>query len=176
MSTAASPLCRGVATAGEERVLLRLVEPVDLVDEEDGGAGGPRTFQGPGSFELRERLPDLLDARQDRRIGKEDGIRLRGEDPGKGRLPRSGRTPEDEGGEGGGGEHRGEELPLPQQILLPDEVGEGGRTHPVGQRRAHAFHGSPRFDNILHYGGVRGRRRGAGRRGRLFLFPVPCIR
>src|SRR4030042_2712294 len=61
----------------QQRVLLRLVPPVDLVDEGDGGGGRTR------------------------------------------------------------GEERGDERPLPQQLLLPDGVGEGGRTHPVGEGRDH---------------------------------------
>src|SRR5690606_5345131 len=77
---------------GEEGILLRLVEAVDLVAEEDGA----RTAGVPPRLGLTQDLADARHAFRDRAERDEDGARALGDDAGERRLPRPGRAPEDE--------------------------------------------------------------------------------
>src|SRR5207244_10417936 len=62
---------RALLNVGEKGVLLGAVEPVDLVDEEDGAY----PLAGALALRLADHLADLLDSRQDRREGDEAGSR-----------------------------------------------------------------------------------------------------
>ena len=78
----------------QQRVLLRLVEAVDLVEEEHRAlAVRPRALLG-----LRDRLADVLHPGRHRRHLDEGGLRRPREEPGQGRLPGAGRPPQDEEG------------------------------------------------------------------------------
>ena len=116
----------------EERVLLGLVEAVDLVDEQNRAAPA----RAPGPLGLGHHLADLLDAREHRR--KRDEVRARrlGDEPREARLPRARRAPEN---------HRLQQVALDglpqrlagrQQVLLAHVLVEGARAHALGKRRA----------------------------------------
>ena len=79
----------------EEGVLLRPVEAVDLVHEEDGAAAGG----GAARLGLLEDRADAGDALGYGRKGDERGRHAAGEEAGQGRLPGPGRPPEDEAGD-----------------------------------------------------------------------------
>lgn len=79
---------------GQEGVLLRLVEAVDLVDEDDGPESGLAPF-----LALAHHVADLLYAARDRREVDEFGLRHPRDDPGKRGLPGPGRPPENHGGD-----------------------------------------------------------------------------
>jgi len=78
--------------SGEKRILLGLVEAMDLIEEEDRApAGGSKPLAGSC-----QHLADVRHGRRDRRELLELGAGGAGHDPGERRLPRSGRTVEDE--------------------------------------------------------------------------------
>ena len=80
-----------VLDPGQQGVLLGLVEPVDLVDEEHGAAAP--LLQSPPR--LVEHGPDVLDPRRGRRERLEAGRRRRGDQPRQRGLPGPRRSPQD---------------------------------------------------------------------------------
>ena len=117
--------------ARQEGVLLRLVEPVDLVDEHDGpAAGGSAKALG-----LRHHVADFLDPRQDRAERHEARSRGVRDDPRQRRLAGAGRTPEDDGLQEVAFDRFAQRLAGRQQLLLADEFVERPRPHPLGQWR-----------------------------------------
>ena len=76
----------------KEGVLLRFVEPVDLVDEHDGAAARGAAQ----SLRFGHDLADFLDARHDGAERHELGARRVGDDPRERCLASARRTPEDE--------------------------------------------------------------------------------
>ena len=62
---------RALLDVGQEGILLGAVEPVDLVDEEDGAHPAAAAL----ALRLADHLADFLDARQDRRKGDKAGPR-----------------------------------------------------------------------------------------------------
>ena len=133
---------RAVLDEGKERVLLRLVEAMDLVDEEDRSRAVER--------EARDRLRrDALDVRDPGRHGGEElEVRVDGprDEAREGRLAAAGRAPEDERGfELPVLEDAPEDLPFADEILLADELVEAPRTHPLRQGRRHIA-----LEEILH--------------------------
>ena len=120
-----------VLHAGQQRVLLRLGEAVDLVDEEHRLL--PRARQ-PLARTL-DRGAHLLHARRHRRDLDELPVGLAAQHRGDGRLASAGRTPQQQ-------RHRLVGLDQPaqrraglQQVLLAHQLLEGARTHPHGERR-----------------------------------------
>ena len=105
----------------EERVLLGLVEAVDLVEEEDG----PRAVEGEPVLGLGDRRADLGDARHDRRQRREVGADLRGEQAGEARLARARRAPQQERREVAAGDAAAQRPALADEVLLADELGRG---------------------------------------------------
>ena len=77
---------------GQQGVLLRLVEPMDLVEEEDGP---PALLHHPGAGAVDD-LTHVPHARRHRRQGDELAVRLRRNHPGEGRLARARRAPQDD--------------------------------------------------------------------------------
>ena len=117
---------------GEEGVLLRLVEAVDLVDE-DQRAPPPRLAQ-PGGVD-HHRL-DLLDPRGHRRERHELEVGLPRDDQGEGGLAAPRRPPEDERRHPVAADGLAEEAPLPHHRALPQHLVEGPRAHALGERGA----------------------------------------
>jgi hypothetical protein len=118
--------------ARQEGVLLRLVEAVDLVDEDDRPpAGSPAPVLGGGHH-----LFDFLDTRQHGAERHEARLRELGDHPGQRGLAGARRPPEDDrlqhvalDGETQGRAGR-------EDVLLADDVVERAGPHPLGQRRA----------------------------------------
>jgi len=114
---------------GQQPVLLRLVETVDLVDEQDRLAAG----QGRG-FRRRDRLPDLGQARGHGVQAQELRGRPFRDDTGQGRLSRARRTVEHEGDEGVFLDGPPERPPRRKQMRLSDELVQASRLHAPGER------------------------------------------
>ena len=118
----------------QERVLLRLVEAVDLVEEQDGALA----VLGQARLGLGDGVAQVLDARLHRREPDEARVGARGEDARQRRLARARRPPEDERGQhplrGGALENP----PRADQVRLADELVEVARAHPLGERLAGA--------------------------------------
>ena len=113
----------------QEGVLLRLVEAVDLVDEEDGPHAEGARLLGAGHD-----LLDLLDAARDGAEGDELRLREVCDHVGEGGLADAGRPPEDHRGDLVALDHRAQELPGPDEVLLPDELLERARPHAARER------------------------------------------
>ena len=94
---------RAVLDVRQQRVLLGLVEAVDLVDEQDRAAAVERE----PVLGLGDRGADLGDAGHDRRHGSEVGADGVGEQAGERRLAGAGRAPQQEAREVAAGDRRG---------------------------------------------------------------------
>src|SRR5439155_10308955 len=126
---------------GEERVLLCLVEAVDLVQEEHGPGGSPR---GTVLVAKRGGTPPVLGSldhranfrasRVDRAGLLEGSARLPGSNPSEGRLAAPRRTVEDHGRRIALLDRRPQGGARSKQVVLSDEVLEGARPHPGGKR------------------------------------------
>ena len=112
----------------EQRILLRLVEAVDLVDEEERGL----LVEEPLLAGRLDHLADLLDARRDGRKGEERTVELRGDDPRQRGLPDSGRPPENERGDVSRLEEFAENALRTHEMFLPDVLIEGLRAQAFG--------------------------------------------
>jgi len=113
----------------EHDVLLRLVEAVDLIDEEDGAlvrkaAELPR---------LLDDLSQLAHPGRHRRDRHEPGVRALCTDRGEGRLPRAGWAPQDHRRQLAGVHRFAKHAALSHQVLLPDEFVEVAWPHPRGK-------------------------------------------
>ena len=86
---------RAVLDVGEEGVLLGLVEPMDLVEEEHGS----RAVQGDAVLRLGDQRADVGDTGHDRGDRREMRADLAGQQSSEARLAGSGRTPQQEAGE-----------------------------------------------------------------------------
>ena len=115
---------------GQQRVLLGLVEAVDLVEEEDGPA--PVAAPLLGALEHR---PDLGAAGVDRRLLLEGAVGGGRDDPGDRRLAGARRSVEDHRVRLAGLDRGAQRRALGEQVLLADEVVERARAHPDGERR-----------------------------------------
>ncbi len=102
----------------EERVLLRLVKAVNFIDKED--CLPPVVLLLPSRVD--NDLPNLLNTRQN--CTKVDKVAFRGtcHNTGEGGLSGSGGTPEYHRIDLPSLDRFSEDLPLPEQMLLPDEV------------------------------------------------------
>ena len=123
-----------VLDAGQQRVLLRLREAVDLVEEEDRGLAV--------EVALRQRLlHDLAHvphARGDRRQLDEPASRGARDRLGEGRLSGAGRTPQDDRGRRGRGiriREGHERRSAAQKVRLARDLVERRRPHPHRERR-----------------------------------------
>ncbi len=114
---------------GKEGVLLRLVEAMDLVDEEDGARAVVRGF-----FRVDHDLLDLLDAGEDGGELDEGGVRGLGDDLGEGGFADAGRSPEDHGGGVVRFDLHAQRLAGPDEVLLADVFVERAGPHALGQR------------------------------------------
>ena len=121
--------------AGQKRVLLRLVEAMDFVDEDDrSAAGGPSQALGVGHD-----LADFLDAGQHGAERHEASLRRVRDDAGERRLAGAGRAPENDRLQEIALDGFAQRLAGREQLLLADELVERARAHPLGQRRRRPF-------------------------------------
>ena len=113
----------------QERILLRLVEAVNLVDEDDG----PRAVL-PRAFGVGHDLLDFFDPGE--HGGELDELRLGHvrDDLGERGLARARRPPEDQRAGIVAIDLRAQRLARSDQVLLTDVLVERSRTHAVGQR------------------------------------------
>jgi hypothetical protein len=115
----------------QEGILLRTIEAVDLVDEEQRLAAGG----APQPCRL-EHLFQVGDAGEDRRNLLEGQPGLAGEQPRHGRLAGARRPPEHHRAERAGADHPRQRPFRPGQVLLPDHLRKHRRPQPVGERPA----------------------------------------
>ena len=126
-----------VLDGGKQRVLLCLVEAVDLVEEKDGPPPGPSPL-----LSAAEHRPDLGST------GVDGGLLLKGaigggrDDPRNRRLAGSRWPVEDHRVRLARLDRRAQRGALREQMLLPGEVGERARPHPHRQRRVGAAFGA----------------------------------
>ena len=104
---------------------------MDLVYEEDRAL--PVHAQSlPGLCGL---APQVRNARGDRADRAEVALGLPGHDACQGRLAGAGRTPQDDGRQLVGLDTLAQNTTGSDDVLLPNEIVEGARSHPGGQRR-----------------------------------------
>ena len=116
----------------QQRVLLRLVEPVDLVEEEDRAGA----MQGQPVLRLGDRGPDLDHAGHDRRQRDEMGADRVGQQSREARLARPRRAPQQGRGQVATGHAAAERSAFADEVALPDELLEAARAHARGERLA----------------------------------------
>ncbi len=121
---------RAAFHVGQKGVLLRTVETVDFIDEEDGA----RAHAG-GALRIHHHLLDLLDAAGDGGKLDEVGMRGGGNDFGQRGLAGTGRPPEDHGAGLVALNGQAQRLAFSQQMLLPGIVRQRARPHPLGEWR-----------------------------------------
>ena len=114
----------------EQRILLRLVEAVDFVDEEERG---PLVEEALFAGRL-DHFADLLDAGGDGRKGEEGPFELRGDDLGERGFAHARGTPEDERGNVSRFEELAEDAFRAYEVLLSDVFVEGFGAQAFGQR------------------------------------------
>ena len=125
---------------GQQRVLLRLVEAVDLVEEEDRRAPGVAPLARP-----RDHLADLRPPRVDGRELLEGGVGVLGGHPRQRRLAGARRAVQDHRVRVAGLDRRAQRRALAEQVLLADEVVERARAHPRRERPADRRRLGPRL-------------------------------
>ena len=114
----------------QERVLLGLVESMDLVDEQDAADA----VQRQPLLGLGDRRPDLGHARHDCGQGVEMRTDLAGQQSREARLPGPGRTPQQQRRQVAASDAPPQRSLLADQVVLPDELGQPARSHPRGER------------------------------------------
>ena len=121
---------RALLDVRQKGVLLRAVETVDLVDEQD------RAHPPAAALDVRlgDDLPDLLYAGQHRREGDEPRAGDARHQRGERRLARAGRPPQDHRVQVAALERGAQHAARPEQVLLADDLIERARPHPVGER------------------------------------------
>ncbi len=120
--------------AGQQRVLLRLVEAVDLVQEEDR----PLALCAEPLAGAGEHLADVRHRRLDGRELLERGARRLGDDPRERRLSRAGRPVEDHRRDAILLDREAERAARADDVLLAREVLERGRPQALRKRRGRA--------------------------------------
>ncbi len=116
----------------QHRVLLRLVEAVDLVDEQHGAPA-----RGAQLLRVGHDAPQVGDAGADRGEPGEVRARLLRDDARERRLPGAGRPPQDHRRRLVGLDRAPQRAAGPDDLLLADELVERARPHPRGERLAH---------------------------------------
>src|SRR5438445_7134544 len=117
---------------GEEGVLLRLVEAVDLVDEEHGRPAVPGELVLCLLDDLSQLLHPLQDGRERDRVRAARGR----EQVREGRLAAARRAPEDERLDLPALQHLAQHAAGAKEVLLADELVDPARPHPLGERYA----------------------------------------
>ena len=111
---------------GKEEILLRLVEAVDLVDEED------RTLTGTGAG-VAENVPEFGDVGEDGIETEEAARCLAGDHLGEGGFPAARRTVKEEVSEVVRADELGQEAFRTEHVDLSGDLVERARAHPHGQ-------------------------------------------
>jgi hypothetical protein len=124
---------RAVLGVGEDGVLLRLVEAMQLVHEEHGAAAGPAQLASLGHDTAQ-----VGDAGGDRAQRHEPGAGRLGQDARERRLAGAGRAPQDDVGQVA---RLGEAAQRLHHLAVPDQVLESAGPDPAGQRRVGAASG-----------------------------------
>ena len=119
---------------GKKRVLLALVEVVDLVQEKDGGLL-VKFFASRG---LVEHLAQVGQARCDGVHGYEAALGAAGHQASEGRLASSGRAVEDQGNDAVGFQKAAKKFAGAQQVLLAHVFLKGPGGHADGRGRVGA--------------------------------------
>jgi hypothetical protein len=113
----------------QERILLRLIEAMNLVDEHD--RPGPIL---PCPLRVSHDLLDLFDPGEHRREFNKLRLGHIGDDFGERSLARTWRAPEDDGASVIALDRNPQRLPRPDQMFLPYIRVQGARTHAIGER------------------------------------------
>ena len=116
--------------AREERILLRLVEAVDLVDEDDRAAAGA----APPILRRRHDLLDLLDPRQHRTERNEMRLGQLRDNPGERGLAGAGRAPQDDRLKQVAFDRLAQRLAGTEDLVLTDDLIERSWTYALGER------------------------------------------
>jgi hypothetical protein len=119
---------RAVLDVRQQRVLLGLVEAVDLVEEQDG----PLPVQREAVLRLGDRRPDLDDAGHDD-IAANSAL-IESASSRTGTLAGARRSPQQGGGEVAPGDAPAERAALADEVLLADELLEAAGPHPGRER------------------------------------------
>ena len=109
----------------EQRVLLRLREAMNFVDEKYGVVLVEETT---GAC-LLDNIAHILHPAGHRAESIEGNFQLAGDDAGKRSLPHSGRSPENKTADATAFQHLSEHSPRSHQVLLPDIIVQRQRTH-----------------------------------------------
>ena len=117
----------------QQRILLRLVETVDFVDEQDRRRRVEEVLLA-GRF---DHFAHILDPRRNGRQREEGAFELRGHDLSQRGLPHPRRPPEDERRDVARLQKLAENAVAAHQMLLPDVVVERAGTEAFGQRNRH---------------------------------------
>ena len=113
---------------GEEAILLGAVEPVDLVDEKQGGLAGGAA---PGG--ILEAFLEIGDAGEDGGELDEMQAGLLGQEAGDGGLADAWGAPEDQRGQRAALQHPGEGASGAEQVILADDLRQRARAQAVGE-------------------------------------------
>ena len=112
----------------EKRILLRLVEAMDLINKNDD------TLPiDAAAIRLLHDRADILNPARHRREVDEFRLRPRGNDAGKRRLANAGWSPEDHRGNVVALDETPQHFPLAEKMLLSDKILEGLRTHALSE-------------------------------------------
>ena len=117
-----------VLHVGQEAVLLRAVEAVDLVDEQQRAGAG--LAQALGAV---EGLAQVLHAREDRRQLLEGELDLVSQQARHGGLAGARRPPQDHALQSAALEHARQRALGADQVILADDLGQPFRPQPVGE-------------------------------------------
>ncbi|MEI2776444.1 MAG: hypothetical protein V9G19_10830 [Tetrasphaera sp.] len=122
---------RAVLHPGQQRVLLRLVKAMYLVDKEDGALA----VEAGAFLRLGHGLANLLDAGEHRVERDEVGAGGVGDDPRQCRLARARWAIEDQAAQLVGLDGAAQQPPRADDVLLADVLGQSARAHACSQRR-----------------------------------------
>ncbi len=112
---------------GQQEVLLRLVEAVQLVDEEDGGLRRAAAGVGEDFAQLRDVGHHGVDA-------DEAAFRLAGDDLGEAGFAAAGRAVEHEAAEAVAGDEARQEVAGLEDVGLARDLRQAARPHASGER------------------------------------------
>ena len=135
---------RAILDRSEQRVLLCLVEAMDLVDEEDGGEGMRKEGTAAGAV---DDVAHVLHASTYSRQREELAVESLRDDVGESGLADTGRTPEDERGQSSVLDHVPEDATGADKVPLADIIVQGTGPHTLRKGREH---GTP-ADYILFF-------------------------